>query len=143
MYSARRCPQDASSLYGVGVRRSFSDGGSHGAPAVWLGARGTYLICPILRRRYLASLSLSRSRVKVRLNAQSGKGDALHFALICLEVKDSPHELCLQPLPQVLIYAPIGIAAFVAVFLHRQVGYVALVMLQDKFHSVGVALRRG
>ena len=93
MYSARRCPQDASSLYGVGVRRSFSDGGSHGAPAVWLGARGTYLICPILRRRYLASLSLSRSRVKVRLNAQSGKGDALHFALICLEVKDSPHEL--------------------------------------------------
>ncbi len=68
---------------------------------------------------------------KVRLNAQSGKGDALHFALICLEVKDSPHELCLQPLPQVLIYAPIGIAAFVADFLHRQVGYVALVMLQD------------
>ena len=48
MYSARRCPQDASSLYGVGVRRSFSDGGSHGAPAVWLGARGTYLICPML-----------------------------------------------------------------------------------------------
>ena len=100
--------------------------GSHGAPAVWLGAKGTYPIYPILRRRYLASLSLSRSRVEVRLNAQSGKGDALHFALICLEVKDSPHELCLQPLPQVLIYAPIGIAAFVADFLHRQVGYVAL-----------------
>ena len=88
-------------------------------------------------------LSLSRSRVKVRLNTQSGKGDALYFPLICLEVKDSPHDLCLQPLPQVLIYAPIGIAAFVADFLHRQVGYVALVMLQDKFHSVGVALRCG
>ena len=29
-------------------------GGSHGAPAVWLGAKGTYPICPILRRRYLA-----------------------------------------------------------------------------------------
>ena len=27
MYSARRCPQAASSLCGVGVRRSFSDGG--------------------------------------------------------------------------------------------------------------------
>ena len=26
MYSARRCPQAASSLCGVGVRRSFSDG---------------------------------------------------------------------------------------------------------------------
>ena len=35
---------------------------SHGAPAVWLGARGTYLICPMLRRRYLASLSLSRNK---------------------------------------------------------------------------------
>ena len=115
----------------------------HGAPAVWLNAKRTYPICPILRRRYLASLSLSRSMVEVRLNTQSGKGDALHFALICLDFKDSPHELCLQPLPQVLIYAPIGIAAFVADFLHRQVGYVASVMLQDKFHSVGVALRRG
>ena len=27
MYSARRCPQAASSLCGVGVRRSFTDGG--------------------------------------------------------------------------------------------------------------------
>ena len=27
MYSARRCPQAASSLCGVSVRRSFSDGG--------------------------------------------------------------------------------------------------------------------
>ena len=36
--------------------------GSHGALAVWLGARGTYLICPMLRRRYLASLSLSRNK---------------------------------------------------------------------------------
>ena len=35
---------------------------SHGAPAVWLGARGTYLICPMLRRRYLALLSLSRNK---------------------------------------------------------------------------------
>jgi len=26
----------------------------HGAPAVWLGAKGTYPICPILHRRYLA-----------------------------------------------------------------------------------------
>ena len=74
MYSARRCPQAASSLCGVGVRRSFSDGGSHGAPAVWLGAKGTYPICPILRRRYLASLSLSRSREKLRLYDSGGKG---------------------------------------------------------------------
>lgn len=35
--------------------------GSHGAPSVWLGAKRTYPICPILRRRYLASLSLSRN----------------------------------------------------------------------------------
>jgi len=25
-----------------------------GAPTVWLGAKGTYPICPMLRRRYLA-----------------------------------------------------------------------------------------
>ena len=30
---------------------------------------------------------------KGRIEIGSGKGDALHFALICLEVKDSPHEL--------------------------------------------------
>ena len=34
----------------------------HGAPAVWLNAKRTYPICPILRRRYLASLSLSKSK---------------------------------------------------------------------------------
>lgn len=28
-------------------------------------------------------------------------------------------------------------------YMPRNVAYVALVMLQDKFHSVGVALRRG
>ncbi|WP_294664620.1 hypothetical protein [uncultured Ruminococcus sp.] len=47
----------------------------HGAPAVWLGAKGTYLICPMLRRRYLASLSLSRSR-KGMITIGSGKEDA-------------------------------------------------------------------
>ena len=84
----------------------------------------------------MASLSLKHIYKKY-------PGGVVAVSDFCLEVKDSPHELCLQPLPQVLIYAPIGIAAFVADFLHRQVGYVASVMLQDKFHSVGVALRRG
>ena len=87
MYSARRCPQAASSLCGVGVRRSFSDGGgSHGAPAVWLGAKGTYPICPILRRRYLAPLSLSRSREKLRLYNSGGKGCAT-VVLLYLELQ--------------------------------------------------------
>ena len=44
----------------------------HGAPAVWLGAKGTYPICPILRRGYLAPLSLSRFIRHFRENA--GKG---------------------------------------------------------------------
>ena len=73
MYSARRCLQAAK----LALRRRCSSlvlrwGGSHGAPAVWLGAKGTYPICPILRRRYLASLSLSRFIRHFRENA--GKG---------------------------------------------------------------------
>ena len=50
-------------------------GGSHGAPAVWLGAKGTYPICPMLRRRYLAPLSLSRFRMALLPRQQrNGKG---------------------------------------------------------------------
>ena len=53
---------------GVGVGRSAIRGGEippelrHGAPAAWLGTKGTYPIHPILRRRYRASRSLSRCR---------------------------------------------------------------------------------
>ena len=60
MYFARRRPQAAKLAL---RRRCWSlvpQRGSHGAPAVWLGAKGMYPICPMLRRRYLASLSLSR-----------------------------------------------------------------------------------
>ena len=71
---ARKLPaRFAASVF---VARSPMGGGSHGAPAVWLGAKGTYPICPILRRRYLASLSLSRSREKLRLYDSGGKGGA-------------------------------------------------------------------
>ena len=55
---------------------SFSDGGSHGAPAVRLGAKGTYPICPILRRRPPYGLSLSRIIRHFRVIA--GKGVS-HF----------------------------------------------------------------
>ncbi|WP_333616612.1 hypothetical protein [Bacteroides pyogenes] len=58
------------------VARRFPIGETcHGAPAVWLGAKGTYPICPMLRRRYLASLSLSRCNSGVKAT-NSGKGDA-------------------------------------------------------------------
>jgi len=62
---------------GVGVGRSaFSHREKrHGAPAAWLGAKGTYPICPMLRRRYLAPLSFSRCSSKARAGS-SGKGDA-------------------------------------------------------------------
>jgi len=35
-------------------RSAFPKVKRHGAPAVRLGAKGTYPICPMLRRRYLA-----------------------------------------------------------------------------------------
>ena len=77
MYFACRRPQAATLVFRCGVTRStFSClEKRHGAPAVWLGAKGTYPICPMLRRRYLASLSLSRSR-KGMITIGSGKGDA-------------------------------------------------------------------
>ena len=52
----------------------------HGAPAAWLDAKGTYLICPMLRRRYLASLSFSRYK---RQKYTKRKGEE-HFAFISL-----------------------------------------------------------
>ena len=61
----------------------------HGALNLWLGAKGTYLICPILRRRYLASLSLSKSERQER--TISGKG-TLYVPNSNLERKDSPHK---------------------------------------------------
>jgi hypothetical protein len=71
---------------GVGVNRSAIRGGEippgmrHGAPAAWLDAKGTYLICPMLRRRYLASLSFSRYK---RQKYTKRKGEE-HFAFISL-----------------------------------------------------------
>ena len=56
-------------LFPVGEKR-------HGVPAVWLGAKRTYPICPILRRRYLAALSFSRSKNKVLLSMQAERGNA-------------------------------------------------------------------
>ena len=47
--------------------------GSRGAPVARLGAKRTYPICPILRRRYLASLSVSRN-VRGRILYACGKG---------------------------------------------------------------------
>lgn len=77
MYSARRRPQAATLVFRRGVSRSAFPlrEKCHGAPAVWLGAKGTYLICPILRRRYLAPLSLSMS--ETRLKSQTAERGTL------------------------------------------------------------------
>lgn len=71
MYFVRRRLQAADLFSGVGVGRSAFPYREkcHGAPAARLGTKGTYLICPILRRRYLPSRSLSRSRNKARLQS--------------------------------------------------------------------------
>ena len=61
-------------LYGaVFVARHILSDIRHGVPAAQLGAKGTYPICPILRRRYLAPLSLSRCCDS--LNMWNGKGN--------------------------------------------------------------------
>jgi len=55
----------------------------HGAPAVWLNAKRTYPICPILRRRYLATLSLSKS--KQRSSQQAAERGTLLVVISNLE----------------------------------------------------------
>ena len=63
-------------LYGaVFVARHILSDIRHGVPAAQLGAKGTYPICPMLRRRYLAPLSLSRFRMALLPRQQrNGKG---------------------------------------------------------------------
>ena len=72
MYSARRCPQVAK----LALRRRCSSlvlrWGKSWRTRRMARRKGTYPICPILRRRYLAPLSLSRFIRHFRENA--GKG---------------------------------------------------------------------
>ena len=63
MYSVRYRPQGAIPALRCGIFRSlFYQEKGHGVPAAWLGTKGTYPICLILRRRSIAPLSLSKSR---------------------------------------------------------------------------------
>ena len=76
MYSVRYRPQAAIPALRCGISRSlFCQKKGHGVPAAWLGTKGTYPICPMLRRRYLAPLSLSRFRMALLPRQQrNGKG---------------------------------------------------------------------
>ena len=61
---------------------------------------------------------------------------------LCLKGEDSHHQFCLQPFPNVVVYAEIDIPALVVQLPHGEAGYVAAEMLQDNLHSVRVALCR-
>lgn len=95
--------------------------GSHGAPSVWLGAKRTYPVCPILRRRYLASLSLSRCLwgcCGLERNGKGGKTFRYRVQLFSPKREDCPHQFCLQPLANILVHAEIGVAALVVELSH-------------------------
>ena len=118
----------------------------HGAPAVWLNAKRTYPICPILRRRSLAPLSFSKNKMAVLLAVKRKRGYKTFYGhaqlFISPKCEDSPHQSCLQPFPYVLVNAIVDIAALVVELPHGQARYVAAEMLQDYFHSVRVAFAR-
>ena len=61
---------------------------------------------------------------------------------LCLKGEDSHHQFCLQPFPNVVVYAKIDVPALVVQLPHGEAGYVAAEMLQDNLHSVRVALCR-
>ena len=62
--------------YAVLLARLFPVGEKcHGAPAVWLGAKKTYPICPMLRRRYLAGFLCQGAGRRFRVSrARKGGG---------------------------------------------------------------------
>ena len=60
----------------------------------------------------------------------------------CPKSEDSHHQFCLQPFPNVVVYAEIDVPALVVQLPHGEAGYVAAEMLQDNLHSVRVALCR-
>ncbi len=112
----------------------------------------------MLRRRYLAPLSLY-SALKVqngcaaasaaeRKPAVWGARESVPPPLIlrrlflCPKGEDSHHQFCLQPFPNVVVYAEIDVPALVVQLPHGEAGYVAAEMLQDNLHSVRVALCR-
>ena len=79
MYSARRCPQAASSLCGVGVRRSFSDGEVMAHPPYGSAQKerirfALYCVAVILHR-FLCQGTVG---FKARKDRSSGKGDAAY-----------------------------------------------------------------
>ena len=118
-----RRPQAADLLCGV-VLFARSRKGSHGAPAVWLGTKGTYPICPILRRRSLAPLSFSKNKMAVLLAVKRKRGYKTFYGhaqlFISPKCEDSPHQSCLQPFPYVLVNAIVDVAALVVELPHGQ-----------------------
>ena len=85
----------------------------HGAPAVWLNAKRTYPICPILRRRSLAPLSFSKNKMAVLLAVKRKRGYKTFYGhaqlFISPKCEDSPHQSCLQPFPYVLVNAIVDV----------------------------------
>ena len=91
----------------------------------------------MLRRRSLASLSLSRFKMAVLPRQQrNGKGGVKTFhrrlrLFLCSKIEDSHHQFGLQPFPNVVVYAEIDVPALVVQLPHGEAGYVAAKMLQD------------
>ena len=73
---------------------------------------------------------------------RNGKGGVSasrrRLRLFCIKGKDSHHKFCLQPFPNVVVYAKIDIAALIVQLPHGKTCYVAAEMLQDNLHRVRV-----
>ena len=80
-------------------------------------------------------LAVKRKRVTRRFTVMLNYSSARN-------VRDSPHQSCLQPFLYVLVNAIVDVAALVVELPHGQARYVAAEMLQDYFHSVRVAFAR-
>ena len=95
MYSARRCPQAASSLCGVGVRRSFSDGEVMAHPPYGSAQKERIrfaLYCAAVILRCFLCQNANRLFADVCETEKGVKALRCVYCLISLKSEDCPHQ---------------------------------------------------
>lgn len=76
----------------------------------------------MLRRRYLAPLSFSKSKGAVLLAVKRKRGYKTFYGHVQLFIspkcEDSPHQSCLQTFPNILVNAIVDVAALIVELPH-------------------------
>ncbi len=88
----------------------------------------------VILRRFLFQGSKWLCCPRQQRNGKGGerKRPAAVRLFLCPKGEDSHHQFCLQPFPNVVVYAEIDVPALVVQLPHGEAGYVAAEMLQER-----------